>query len=128
MDNFEFTVTTKKDFKSAVDSVVSETEKAGFRVLYVHDIQETLSKKGFVIGPLKIIEVCNAKNAYAVLQKDIRMGLFLPCKINVYQKDKKTYISGMKPTIMKSIFTKIDLGTILNEVEEIIKIIIDNAK
>lgn len=128
MNNFDHTVTTKKSFDEAVRSVSEETKKAGFRVLYIHDVAATLAEKNFQIDPLKIIEVCNAKNAYAVLQKDIRMGLFLPCKINVYQKDKKTYISGMKPTIMKSIFTKIDLGTILNEVEEIIKIIIDNAK
>lgn len=128
MDNFEFTVITKKDFKSTVDSVVIETEKAGFRVLHVHDVQETLSKKGFTIEPLKIIEVCNAKNAYEVLQKDIRMGLFLPCKINVYQKNEKTYISGMKPTMMKNIFKDIDLEETLKNVEEVIKIIIEKAK
>lgn len=128
MNNFDHTVTTKKSFDEAVRSVSEETKKAGFRVLYIHDVAATLAEKNFQIDPLKIIEVCNAKNAYAVLQKDIRMGLFLPCKINVYQKDKKTYISGMKPTIMKSIFTKIDLGTILNEVEEIIKTIIEKAK
>lgn len=128
MDNFEFTVETKKDFISTVDSVVRETEKAGFRVLYVHDVQETLSKKGFTIEPLKIIEICNAKNAYDVLQKDLRMGLLLPCKINVYQKEGVTYISGMKPSVMKSIFKGMDLEELFKKVEEVVDIIINKAK
>lgn len=128
MDNFELTVITKKDFISTVDSVVRETEKAGFRVLYIHDVQETLSKKGFTIEPLKIIEICNAKNAYDVLQKDLRMGLLLPCKINVYQKEGETYISGMKPSVMKSIFKGMDLEELFKKVEEVIDIIINKAK
>jgi len=128
MDNFELTVITKKDFKSAVDSVVRETEKAGFRVLHIHDVQETLSKKGFAIEPLKIIEICNAKNAYDVLQKDLRMGLLLPCKINVYQKEGETYISGMKPSVMRGIFKSKDLEGLFKNVEEVIDIIINKAK
>lgn len=128
MENFDFTVSTKKDFKSAVDSVISETEKAGFRVLYVHDVQETLSKKGFVIEPLKIIEICNAKNAYEVLQMDLRMGLLLPCKINVYQKEGVIYISGMKPSVMKDVFKGLNLDDLFNKVEEVITTIINKAK
>jgi len=128
MDNFEITITTKKDFKSAVDSVISETEKAGFRVLYVHDVQETLSKKGFTIQPLKIIEICNAKSAYSVLQADIKIGLCLPCKINVYVKDKQTFISGMRPVVLSQFFPKANLGNLPAEVDQIIQNIINKAR
>ncbi len=61
------TITTQKDFDSAVLAVQEETTKAGFRVLYIHDVQKTLAEKGFEISPMKIIEICNAKSAYAVL-------------------------------------------------------------
>ena len=89
MSNFEYTVITKKSFDEAVKSVEEETKKAGFRVLYIHDVAATLEEKNLQIESLKIIEVCNTKNAYAVLQKDLRMGLFLSCKINVYLKNGK---------------------------------------
>ena len=81
--NFDYKVTTTKSFDEAVRAVELETQEAGFRVLYIHDVAETLKEKGLEIEPLKIIEICNAKSAYAVLQADIKISLFLPSKINV---------------------------------------------
>lgn len=128
MNNFEFTVTTKKSFNEAVKAVSEETKKAGFRVLYIHDVATTLAEKNFQIEPLKIIEVCNAKSAYAVLQADIKIGLCLPCKINVYQKEGQIYISGMRPTVLSQFFPQADLGNLPAEVDAIIRGIIEKAK
>lgn len=122
----DYTVQTKKSFDKAVNNVEVETAKAGFRVLYIHDVQKTLKEKGFKIEPLKIIEICNAKNAYSAISKNINLALCLPCKINVYVKNGKTYISGMKPVIMKKIFKNIN--DLVVEVEKAIKTIVDQAK
>ena len=126
--DFDYTVTTEKPFDEAIAMVEQETKKAGFRVLYVHDVAATLKEKGFEFKPFKIIEICNAKSAYTVLQADIKIGLCLPCKINVYQKDGKTYISGMRPVILPQFFPKANLGNLPAEVDEIIRGIIDRSK
>jgi len=126
--DFDYTVTTEKSFKDAVGTVEQETKKAGFRVLYTHDVTKTLSEKGFTIEPIKIIEICNAKNAYHALQADIKIGLCLPCKINVYQKDGKTFISGMRSIILPRFFPKANLGDLPAEVDAVIKGIIDKSK
>src|SRR3990167_1948034 len=126
--NFDYTVTTTKSFDEAVRAVELETQEAGFRVLYIHDVAETLKEKGLEIEPLKIIEICNAKSAYAVLQADIKIGLCLPCNINVYRKDEVTYISGMRPIILPKFFPDADLGNLPKEVDAIIKKIIDESK
>ena len=125
---FDYTVTTEKPFDEAVAAVEQETKKAGFRVLYIHDVTATLKEKEFEIEPFKIIEICNAKSAYTVLQADIKIGLCLPCKINVYQKDGKTYISGMRPIILSQFFPQANLGNLPKEVDEIIRGIIDRSK
>ena len=125
---FDYTVTTEKPFGEAVAAVEQETKKAGFRVLYDHDVTATLKEKGFKIEPFRIIEVCNAKSAYTVLQADIKIGLCLPCKINVYQKDGKTYISGMRPVILSQFFPQANLGNLPIEVDETIRGIIDKSK
>lgn len=123
----DFTLETKKTFSEAVNDVMVETEKAGFKVLYIHNIQKTLNKKGYKIEPLKIIEICNAKNAYNAIQKDIKLALCLPCKINVYEQSGKTYISGMRPLSIKKMFPHIQLGTFIEEVDKVIKKIVSNA-
>ncbi|PIP64090.1 hypothetical protein COZ39_00445 [Candidatus Roizmanbacteria bacterium CG_4_10_14_3_um_filter_33_21] len=128
MDNFDYTVTTKKSFDEAVKAVEQETKTAGFRVLYVHDVTATLAEKNFQINPFKIIEICNAKSAYAVLQADIKIGLCLPCKINVYIKGKQTFISGMRPVVLSQFFPNANLGNLPKEVDAVIRGIINKSK
>ena len=126
--DFDYTVTTNKTFDEAVKTVEQETKNAGFRVLFIHDVTKTLAEKSFQIEQFKIIEICNAKSAYTVLKADIKIGLCLPCKINVYQKDSKIYISGMRPVILSQFFPKANLGNLPAEVDEIIRGIIDKSK
>ncbi len=126
--DFDYTVTTEKSFDEVAKAVKQETENAGFRVLYIHDVTATLKEKGFTIEPFKIIEICNAKSAYTVLKADIKIGLCLPCKINVYQKDGKTFISGMRPIILPQFFPQANLGNLPMEVDTIIRNIIDKSK
>lgn len=125
---FDYTVTTQKDFDSAVLAVQEEIAKAGFRILYIHDVQKTLAEKEFTINPMKIIEFCNAKSAYAVLQADLKIGLCLPCKINVYVKDGQTVISGMRPIVLPQFFPEAKLGNLPEEIDKLIKIVIDYSK
>ena len=126
--DFDYTVTTEKSFNEAVRTVEQETKNAGFKVLYVHDVTATLKEKGFILEPFKIIEICNAKSAYTVLKADIKIGLCLPCKINVYKKDGQTYISGMRPVILPQFFPNANLGDLPEEVDKIIRGIIDKSK
>ena len=126
--DFDYTVQTDKTFDDAVTTVEQETSKAGFKVLHIHDVQATLGAKGFEIEPFKIIEICNAKSAFTVLQADINIGLCLPCKINVYTKEGKIFISGMRPIILSQFFPDAKLGTLPEEIDQVIQTIINNSK
>ena len=125
---FAYTTITTKTFDRATQSVQDEIAKAGMRVLYVHDVQKTLVEKGFVREPFKIVEFCNAKFANEFLNIDIKIGLCLPCKINVYVKDGQTFMSGMRPIILPQFFPQADLGERPKEIDQIIQNIINNAK
>ncbi|OGD61061.1 hypothetical protein A3A71_02380 [Candidatus Berkelbacteria bacterium RIFCSPLOWO2_01_FULL_50_28] len=136
--DFDYTTTSSKDFDQAVQAVQDEVVKAGMRVLHIHDVQETLGNKGFKREPFKIIEFCNAKDAYDFLKIDIKIGLCLPCKINVYIKDgpasaeasagKQTFISAMRPIILPQFFPDADFGERPKEIDQIIQGIVNNAK
>lgn len=126
--DLKYSVTSNKSFDEAVSSIKAETEKVGFRVLHVHDVAATLDEKGFKIEPLKIIEICNAKYAYEAISTDIDLSLMLPCKINVYVKDQKTVISGLRPTILLKLFQKSEIKNFAEEVDTLIRKIIDNSK
>ncbi|MEK7150323.1 MAG: DUF302 domain-containing protein [Patescibacteria group bacterium] len=125
---FDYTLTTNKIFDEAVQDIQDEIVKAGMRVLHIHNVQKDLAEKGFQRNPLKIIEFCNAKYANDFLNADIKIGLCMPCKINVYVKDEKTFISGMRPIILSQFFPQADLGERPKEIDQIIQNIINNAK
>lgn len=125
---FDYTINTTKPFAEALLSIEEEISKAGMRVLYVHDVQKTLDEKGFKREPFKIIEFCSAKFANEFLNKDIKIGLCLPCKINVYAKDGQIFISGMRPIVLEQFFPQANLGERPKEIDQIIQNIINNAK
>ena len=125
---FDYTTITTKDFAEAVKSVQDEIANAGMRVLHVHDVQKTLSGKGFERDSFKIVEFCNAKYANAFLNADIKIGLCMPCKINVYVKDGKTFISGMRPVVLSQFFPHADLGEMPAEIDRILQTIVNNAQ
>lgn len=126
--NFAYTITTAKSFDEAVQAVTDEVAKAGFRVLYVHDVQATFREKGFERDPYKIIEICNVKFAKQALEKDLLIGLMMPCKINVYTQDTETKISLMLPSAMPVFFPNANLEPLANEVESILRQVVDSAR
>ena len=128
MQKFDYTVETKKSFNEAVASIESKTQEKGFRVLHTHDVQATLAEKGFQREPLKIVEICNAKYASQVLEKDIKISLMLPCPISVYTEKGKTFISALRPKVMKDFYPDAKIDQLADEVDRIVIAIIDEAK
>lgn len=127
MKNFEYTIQTAKSVDHAVQAVEQITLTKGFRVLHVHDVAATLAEKGFAREPLKIIEICSAKYAHEVLQKDIRTAFMLPCPIIVYARDGKTHIGTMLPGMMKDFFPKAGIEAVADLVEKVALEIVNEA-
>jgi uncharacterized protein (DUF302 family) len=128
MEDFEYTVGTDKTFDAAVASVEAACKDAGFGVLHVHDVKAMLAAKGFERNPLKIIEICNARFAHEALAKDIRVGLMLPCRITVYTHGSKRFISAFRPTVIRDLLPEAGLDHLADEVDVIIRGVVDAAK
>ncbi|MFA6992954.1 MAG: DUF302 domain-containing protein [Candidatus Gracilibacteria bacterium] len=126
--DFDYTQTTSKNFDLAVKSVEEEIAKASMRVLHIHDVQKSITEKGLTRDPFKIVEFCNAGYANDFLNADIKIGLCMPCKINVYIKDGQTFISGMRPIVLSQFFPDADLGNKPQEIDKKIQDIINNSK
>ncbi|MCL5264283.1 MAG: DUF302 domain-containing protein [Chloroflexi bacterium] len=124
----DYTVATSKSFDQAVEAVNNAVANAGFRVLHTHDVQGTFREKGVEIAPYKIVEVCNVKYAKQALAKDLLIGLMMPCKINVYTQKDQTKISLMLPTVMSVLAPGLGMEPLAEEVEGILRGVVDAAK
>ena len=123
-----YTQKTKRNFEEIVARIEELTAEKQFRVLHIHNVQQTLEEKGLERGPFKIIEICNAKFAHKALGATPDVGLFLPCKINVYTEGGETIISAMNPRMISEFFDNPELKELAEEVDKIVRSIVDEAK
>jgi len=83
----------------------------------ISDIAATLAEKGFPREPLKIVEICNARYASKMLERDISAALMLPCPIVVFQENGATRISTVLPSVMAELLPGRSLEFTAEQVE-----------
>ena len=107
-----------KPFDTVVANIEKQVPENKFRVLAVHDVQETLAEKGFTREPLKIIEVCNAGFADTALRKSINVALFMPCKFTIYPENGKTVVNLARPSMIAQMMPDTGLDELAGQVEK----------
>lgn len=118
-EKFAYTLESEKPFDKVVSAIEKNVAKHKFRVLAIHDVQETLAEKGLERPPLKIIEVCNAKFAHDALEMHSEVALFMPCKFAVYgENDKKTLVKLARPTMISEMLPDVGLDDLAKSVED----------
>lgn len=126
----QYIVETAKSPAQVVSDLQASVKEHGYGVLHIYDLKETLAGKGFDLpNACHILEVCNPKQAAAVLASDMRMNMALPCRISVYQDGGKTWIGMVRPTaLIASLSQSEELKNIAMQVEADTMAIIDAAK
>jgi uncharacterized protein (DUF302 family) len=92
-----------------------------FGVIAVHDLKETLKKKGVDLAmECRIYEVCNPHQAKKVLDADGAISTALPCRISVYGSPKEYTLATMRPTEIMKAFANPEIEPVAQEVEKVI--------
>ena len=109
-------------FQEALTKIRQSLINQGFGILTEIDVKQTLKKKLSInYSQYLILGACNPPNAYKALQAEIEIGLLLPCNLIIYEKNKKIYISAVKPTIALTISKNKQLLDIAKTIEEKLK-------
>ena len=113
--------------KIPTDKTVSETATAlqaavqahHFGVMQVHNLKETMNKKGVAFAPeCLIFEVCQPQQAKKVLEENMSVCTALPCRISIYEEGGKTILATLKPTTLLAMFNTPQLEGVAQEVED----------
>ena len=126
----KYIVETTKSVGQAVIDLQEAVKKHKFGVLHIHNLQETMKKKGVDFpNQCQILEICNPQKAKEVLEEDMEMNMALPCRVSVYTDRGKTKIGMIKPTaLLASLSPSEYLKKVAEEVEEKIIQMIDDAR
>ena len=120
---------TTKSVEQAVADLQTAVARYKFGVQHIHNLQETLKKKGIDFpNACQILEICNPQTAKDVLMLDMELNMELPCRVSVYSENGKTKIGMIRPTVMlKALSDSPKLANIAKEVEESIITMIEEA-
>ncbi|HUW23130.1 MAG TPA: DUF302 domain-containing protein [bacterium] len=122
MINYGFTKEVKLPFEEVIAVVTEELKKEGFGILTRIDVQEKFKEKlGIDFKKYVILGVCNPASAHKAIVAEENIGLMLPCNVIVYEKEDKTVVSIIKPTVAMRMIENEELKQIATQVETKLK-------
>ncbi len=126
---FDYTVESFKSMNEVVSALEGALKERGFGVLWDLDLTGTLQAKGIdFTRPYRILEVCSPQQAKQVLDINIAVGYFLPCKIVVYEDAGVTKIGLPKPTAIIGLVGEPGMQDIAEQIETTLKGVLDAVK
>ncbi len=83
-------------FNETVFQLEKSTAENEWGIPHRYDLQKTLKEKGgFDVDPVNVLSLCKPEHAYKILSSDKQrlVSALMPCRVAVYEKEGKTYIS-----------------------------------
>lgn len=99
-----------------------------FGVMHVHNLKETMIKKGVEFAhECLIFEVCNPQKAKRLLDDNMSISAAMPCRISIYEEGGKITLATLKPTILLMMLNMPQLNDVAQEIEATISKIMKDA-
>jgi len=112
-------LSTDKTVTDAAVALQAAVEANHFGVMHVHNLKETMMKKGVEFArECLIFEVCQPQQAKKVLEQNMSVSTALPCRISIYEEAGKTILATLKPTTLLALFNTPQLAGVAQEVED----------
>lgn len=103
--DYQYAVSTTLGVEEAAQAVTDRLKEVGFGVLWALDVQAKLREKGLELSrPVRILEVCQPAKAKEVLEEDVSIAYFLPCKVVLYEDGGRTTVGFVRPEMFAGFF------------------------
>ena len=74
-----------------------------------------------------VLHFCNFKFLYEALAIDPRVGMFLPCRVTVVEKDGKVSIVSINPKLITTWFNNDELAKICDLMHDMYRSILEDS-
>jgi uncharacterized protein (DUF302 family) len=119
---------TKLRFNEALAQMEAALKKEGFGVLCQIDIQAKMKEKlGIDFPRYVILGACNPPLAEQALEKDMNLGLLLPCNAVVYEEGGQVHVGSVDAVRMLSVANRPDMEGLAREVNEKLRRALDTV-
>jgi len=125
--NYGFKRSVGLPYAEAVERARAALQQEGFGVLCEIDIKDKLREKlGVDFRNYVILGACNPTLAHEALQREIDIGLLLPCNVIVYEDNRGTVVSAVDAAKLLSLIGNSELAAIAAQVNEKLQRVIES--
>lgn len=118
MIEYGFTKELDIGFEQAIEVVTNELKNEGFGILTNIPIHEKFKEKLDIdFHKYMILGACNPPSAHKAILTEENIGLMLPCNVILYEKDGKTVLSVIRPTVAMGMIENKTLHEIAMKIE-----------
>ena len=126
MIDYGFTKEIDTPFEETVDNATNELKKEDFGILTQINVTEKFKEKlGIDFKKYIILGACNPPSAHKAILAEENIGLMLPCNVVIYEKQDKTVVSIIKPTVAMKMVANVELAHIAATIEKKLKSVFD---
>lgn len=116
-------------FPEAVERARAALKAEGFGVLCEIDIKDKLREKlGVDFRNYVILGACNPPFAYQALQRELNIGLLLPCNVVVYEQEGRAVVAAIDAMKMLSVVDNPALDATAEQVNAALRRVIDGIQ
>jgi len=129
MINYGFTKELNMQFEETLEKVFKELKKAELGVWSIIDLKEKFKERlGINFKKYVILGISHPLNAHQCVHAEENIGLMMPYNVILYEKDKKTIFSVIKPTAFMALIDNEDLEKIAADMEKMLKKMFDSVR
>lgn len=129
MINYGFTKELNMQFEETLEKVFKELKKAELGVWSIIDLKEKFKERlGINFKKYVILGTSHPLNVHQCVHAEENIGLIMPYNFILYEKDKKTVLSVIRPTAVMALIDNEDLEKIAAEMEKMLKKVFDSVR
>ena len=115
--------TLEETVKNLEDAIVSQN----FLLIRTEFLEHGLVEEGKENKKQVIMHFCNFRFLFDALTIDPRVGMFLPCRVTVVEREGKVLVMTINPLYLSSLFNNDELDEACKEMHGVYSTIIEDA-
>lgn len=119
----ESSYTLEETIENLKDAIISQN----FILIRQDTLEHGLVTEGEEDPSQVILHFCNFKFLFEALAVDPRVGMFLPCRITVTEKDGKVMVSAINPLYLSRLFNNDELNEYCKKMYAVYSAILEDA-
>lgn len=121
------TVDSPYDLEETIENLKQSITDQNFTLIRTDYIEYGLVEEGKENKKQVVLHFCNFKFLFEALAIDPRIGMFLPCRITVIERDGKVHLSTINPKRLSKLFNNHELDESCNEMYEVYSTLLEDA-